>query len=91
MEPKSTRTPAVPLVALAPRVKGEEEDAEAEDPGEDGADHDVVAPRPLAKQAHASRDATVAAKRPRRTSIPAAAAAKAPVKATWLSASPAKT
>ena len=35
--------------------------------------------------------AIVAAKRPSLTSTPAAAAARAPVKATWLSASPAKT
>ena len=43
IEPNRTLTPAVPSRrALRRRVEGEEQHPEAEDPGEDAADHDVV-------------------------------------------------
>ena len=69
----------------------EEEDAEAEDPGEDDPDRDVVGARALAEAPSRSATRIVAANRPSRMSTPAAAAASAPVNATWLSASPANT
>ena len=92
IEPKSTRTPAVPLEPLAPAAKIERKRAPRP--------RTQAKTEPIATSSGRERSPSrpipaatriVAAKRPSRMSTPAAAAARAPVKATWLSASPAKT
>ena len=57
MEPKRTFTPVVPPLAAAPRgrVDGEEQGAEAEDPGEHAADDGVVGSAAGAERGHHER------------------------------------
>ena len=92
MEPNRTRTAAVPFSPLEPLVKIERKRAPRPSTQtktepittSSGRARSPSSPIPVAT-------AIVATKRPSLMSIPAAAAASAPVKATWLSASPAKT
>ena len=91
IEPNSTLTCPRRWFPVGGRVEAEEEDAQAQHPGEDAADDHVVRAAAAAERAERSATAMVATNRPSRRSKPAARAASAPVNATWLSASPVKT
>ena len=92
IEPNRVREATVPLPPWTPRLKRSRKKTPR--PSTQTKTMPIITSSAAARWPIAARSAatkTVAAKRPMRRSMPAAAAARAPVKATWLSASPANT
>ena len=92
MEPNNTLTPAVLLPVARDEVNTERKSTPTPRIHANTAPMVTSSARPTSPSAPSTRaTATVAAKIPRRASRPAARATRAPVKATWLRASPANT
>ena len=92
IDPKRVREATMPFPPLTPRLKRSRKKTPR--PSTQTKTMPIVTSSIRVRSPIAARSAatnTVEANSPRRRSTPAAAAASAPVKATWLSASPAKT